>query len=94
MRLVLAISSGLALLFSTHIPAQTPGGEWLSYNKDFSGQRFSTLDQITPDNAPQLGEVCRIQVDGPASFHSGLVMDDGVIYVATSRQTLALDALT
>ncbi len=86
---------GLSLvLLSSQAFTQTPGGEWLSYNKDLTGQRFSNLDQITPDNASQLGQVCRVQVDGPTSFHSGLVMDDGVIYVATSSQTLALDALT
>ena len=74
--------------------SQTPGGEWPTYNYNYEGQRFSPLQQITPDNAARLGQVCKVTVDGPTSFHSGLIVDDGVIYVATSRQTLALDALT
>src|SRR5690606_23109553 len=28
--------------------------EWLSYSGDYSGRRFSTLDQVTPDNVHQL----------------------------------------
>jgi len=83
----------LSLLYLTAL-AQTPGGDWPTYNYSYEGQRFSPLEQITPANASQLGQVCKVQVDGPTSFHSGLVVDDGVIYVATSRQTLALDALT
>jgi len=83
-----------ALCFCPVVVAQTPGGEWPSYNYNYEGQRFSPLDQINVDNASQLGQVCKIQVDGPTSLHSGLVVSDGVIYIATSRQTLALDALT
>jgi len=83
-----------ALCFCPVVFAQTPGGEWPSYNYNYEGQRFSPLDQINVDNASQLGQVCKIQVDGPTSLHSGLVVSDGVIYIATSRQTLALDALT
>ena len=72
----------------------TPGAEWLSYNKGLDGHRYSPLKQITVDNANQLGEVCRVQIDGPASFHAGLIVDDGVIYTDTARQTVALDATT
>lgn len=72
----------------------TPGAEWLSYNNRLDGQRFSPLKEITPQNAKQLGEVCRVQIDGPTSFHSGLIVIDGVIYTGTGRQTVAIDATT
>jgi alcohol dehydrogenase (cytochrome c) len=42
----------------------------------------------------QLGEVCRVQVDGPTSFHAGFVVVDGVLYTATGRNTFAIDAAT
>lgn len=72
----------------------TPGSQWLSNNNRLDGQRFSPLKQITPANARQLGEVCRIQVDGPTTFHAGLLAIDGVIYTNTGRETVALDAAT
>jgi PQQ-dependent dehydrogenase (methanol/ethanol family) len=72
----------------------TPGVQWPSYNNRLNGQRYSPLKQVTPGNAAQLGEVCRVQIDGPTSFHSGLVVVDGVIYTNTGRETVALDATT
>ena len=69
-----------------------PATDWLTYNNGLKSQRFSHLEQINRDNISQLGEVCRVQIDGPASFHAGLVVDDGVIYTATARETVALDA--
>jgi PQQ-dependent dehydrogenase (methanol/ethanol family) len=72
----------------------TPGSQWLTYNNRLDGQRYSPLKQITPANAAQLGEVCRVQIDGPTSFHAGLIVVDGVIYTNTGRHTVALDAAT
>lgn len=43
----------------------SPGAQWLGYNNHLDGQRFSPLQEITPANARQLGEVCRVQLDGP-----------------------------
>ena len=72
----------------------TPGSQWLSVNNRLDGQRFSPLKEITPANAAQLGEVCRLQIDGPTSYHAGLVVVGGVIYTNTGRETVALDAAT
>ena len=72
----------------------TPGVQWPSYNNRLNGQRYSPLKQVTPENAAQLGEVCRVQIDGPTSYHSGLVVVDGVIYTNTGAETVALDATT
>ena len=71
-----------------------PGGEWLSYNNGLHGQRYSPLKQIGPGNAARLGEVCRVQIDGPSSFHAGLVVQGDTLYTATPRETVALDATT
>jgi alcohol dehydrogenase (cytochrome c) len=72
----------------------TPGSQWLSINNRLDGQRFSPLEQITPANAAHLHEICRLQIDGPTTFHAGLVVVDGVIYTNTGRQTVAIDATT
>ena len=34
----------------TQLIAQPPGANWLSYNGDFTGRRFSSLSQIKPEN--------------------------------------------
>ncbi len=91
---------GLAVLLAGTIAGicsaqeATPGAQWLSYNNQLDGQRFSPLKEITPTNAAQLGEVCRVQIDGPTSLHSDLIVVDGIIYTGTGRETVALDATT
>ena len=81
-------------LFASHALAQSTTTEWLSYNNSLEGQRFSHLSEINTANASQLGEVCRVQIDGPASFHAGLIVSGGLIYTNTSRMTVAIDAQT
>jgi glucose dehydrogenase len=95
-RIVLPLFTTCALIAALPSGAQesTPGSQWLSFNNRLDGQRFSPLKEITPVNASQLGEVCRVQIDGPTTFHAGLVVVDGVIYTNTGRETVAIDAAT
>jgi alcohol dehydrogenase (cytochrome c) len=96
MRFALCLTSAclLSALASAQTQETTPGAQWLSYNNRLDGQRYSPLKEITPQNASQLGEVCRVQVDGPTSFHAGFVVVDGVLYTTTGRNTFAIDAAT
>ncbi len=95
-RLAVCLSAAAALTAIAPAGAQeaTPGSQWLSINNRLDGQRFSPLKEITPANAAQLGEVCRSQIDGPTTFHAGLIVTDGVIYTNTGRETVAVDAAT
>jgi PQQ-dependent dehydrogenase (methanol/ethanol family) len=95
-RLTLCLSAACAALALAPVHAQdaTPGSQWLSYNNRLDGQRYSPLKEITAANASQLGEVCRVQIDGPTTFHAGFVVVDGVIYTNTGRYTVAIDATT
>src|SRR6478752_1508077 len=78
----------------TQLIAQPPGANWLSYNGDFTGRRFSSLSQIKPENVAQL----RAQW----VFHSGNsnrmevtpVVANGVMFVTSANDTYALDART
>jgi PQQ-dependent dehydrogenase (methanol/ethanol family) len=70
------------------------GLQWPNYNFKLNGQRYSALDQINTNTVGQLGEICRVQVDGPTSFTAGLIVVDGTIYTTTSAETVALDATT
>ena len=70
-------------------PADT---NWLSYNGTVNGQRYSSLEQITPANVTSLTEVCRLPVDESGTFQPGIVQIDGVLYLTTAHDTLAVDA--
>ncbi len=96
MKSFLGMAACLALAWSATAVAQhaTPGAQWLSFNDRLDGQRFSPLKQITPANAARLHEVCRVDVDGAATFEAGLLVDNGVIYTDTARETVAIDATT
>jgi alcohol dehydrogenase (cytochrome c) len=91
---------GVVGLFCLFLPLgaalaqDAPGGEWLSYNKGLHGQRYSPLKQITAANAARLGQVCRVQIDGPGSYHGGLIVQGNTLFTATPRETVALDATT
>ncbi len=72
----------------------TADAEWPMYNKEYDGQRYSTLDQINTDNVGALREVCRVRVDKGVSFHSGPIVVNGIMYVTTDLITEAINPVT
>lgn len=70
------------------------GANWISYNGDYSGRRYSSLDQV---NAANVGQMRAQWV-----FHSpvGSVLEatpavvDGIMFVTAANDTFALDART
>ena len=67
-------------------------GDWLYYNLSLSGQRYSTLRQITPQNAHRLTPKCIFQTGEIGSFQSSPIVRKGRMYVTTAHRTYALDA--
>jgi alcohol dehydrogenase (cytochrome c) len=67
---------------------------WLMYNKSFSGQRYSALDQINRRNAKDLAPVCLFQAGEVGAFQTSPVVFRGVMYVTTKFTTFAMDAAT
>ena len=68
--------------------------DWLVHNHDYSGTRYSPLDQITAANASRLGAVCIFQVGQPDNFQTNPIVYDGTMFVTTRTSTMALDAAT
>ncbi len=66
-------------------------GGWPSFNRLLDGNRFSGLDQINTETVGELREVCRVPVDQPGPFSSGIVLVDGRIYVSTAYAVTAVD---
>jgi alcohol dehydrogenase (cytochrome c) len=75
----------------------TPGTDsWPSYNGDYSGRRFSTLDKITASNvdALTLAWVFRLNAQGAGAIKGTPLQINGVIYLTAPDHVWALDART
>ena len=68
--------------------------DWLRYNGDLRGQRYSALSQISAENAGQLAPKCIFQTGETGAFQASPIVRAGKLYITTSRRTYALDAAT
>jgi alcohol dehydrogenase (cytochrome c) len=72
--------------------AKPPAENWPSYNGDYTGRRYSALDQINPSNVEQL----RAQWVFHSRNHSRLevtpVVINGLMIVTSANHAIALDA--
>ena len=76
------------------LTAQPVGANWLSYNGDYSGRRFSNLAQITPENVSQLRAQWVFHVRETSGLEVTPVVYDGVMFVTSGNDAFALDART
>src|SRR5439155_19735480 len=65
---------------------------WPTYHGDYSGQRHSTLTQITPANVGQLTLAWAFQTGQPQQIKSTPIVVNGILYVTTPDNLWALDA--
>ncbi len=89
----------LPMLLLATSPAPAAEGEWRYYGNDPGGQRFSNLDQLTPENVAGLERawVYRTQQGGPAvpGLQVTPLMVGGSLYICTPYNVvIALDAET
>lgn len=68
--------------------------DWLVHNHNYSGTRYSSLDQITAANASRLAPVCIFQVGALDNFQTNPIVYHGTMFVTTRTSTIALDAAT
>ncbi|MGC1905341.1 MAG: PQQ-dependent dehydrogenase, methanol/ethanol family [Candidatus Acidiferrum sp.] len=72
-----------------------PAGEnWLSYHGDYSGRRFSNLEQITPANVSQLKAQWVFHVRDASDMEVTPVVVGGIMFVTVQNDAYALDART
>ncbi|HEY7617143.1 MAG TPA: PQQ-binding-like beta-propeller repeat protein, partial [Terriglobales bacterium] len=74
--------------------SQPPGANWLSYNGDFSGQRYSSLSQITVSNVAQLRAQWVFHAPNSDRLEVTPVVVNGIMFVTAANDTYALDART
>jgi alcohol dehydrogenase (cytochrome c) len=68
--------------------------DWLSYNGDHTGRRYSTLTEITPANASQLKAKWVFHSRDAGALEVTPVVAAGVMFVTGANDAYALDAAT
>lgn len=67
---------------------------WLYATHDYSGRRYVPLDQINARNVGDLQPVCAYQAGDLRAFHTNPLVYQGVMYLTTRYEALAIDART
>jgi len=76
------------------LTAQPTGKDWLSYNGDYSGRRFSSLDQINSKNVSSLRAQWVFHAPNSDSLEVTPVVVNGLMFVTSANDAYALDAQT
>lgn len=69
-------------------------GDWPSYNRTPSSQRYSPLNQITTKNVGQLKVLCAYDLHEFTSFESSLIMVDGALIGTSEYDIFSLNPAT
>src|SRR5262247_4645871 len=68
---------------------------WLTHSGNYNSQRYSTLSQITPENAKNLDLQWIFQARSLEKFEATPLVVDGIMYtVSAPNDVIALDAVT
>lgn len=67
---------------------------WLYASKDYAGQRFVDLKQITPANAGRLRAVCIYRSNTAGATQTNPLVYQGILYFTIDQATVAIDAAT
>ncbi|HTP34041.1 MAG TPA: PQQ-dependent dehydrogenase, methanol/ethanol family [Candidatus Acidoferrales bacterium] len=101
MRLCFCLLAPALLLAQVQVPferiraADQEPGNWLTYSRDYSGRRYSPLDQVNTGNVNRLHVAWMRQVDETDTVETSPIVVDGTLYVTEPPGTVeALDGVT
>jgi alcohol dehydrogenase (cytochrome c) len=69
-------------------------GDWPMFNRNYEGNRYSPLAQLTAANAAQLQAVCIFQTGATGAFQSSPVFYNGIGFITTAHEVQAFDGAT
>ena len=69
-------------------------GDWPSFNRTLTSERYAPFDQINRSNVARLKELCVYDFNVSTGFEPGLIMIGRTMYATTDKEILALDAET
>jgi alcohol dehydrogenase (cytochrome c) len=79
-------------IHSDDLLAQPLAGNWLSYNGDYSGRRYSSLSEINKNNLAQLRAAWVFHAHNSSRLEVTPVVANGMMFVTASNDAFALDA--
>ena len=101
MKTLVWLFGAATLLAQTNVPferiryADKEPHNWLSYSRDYTGQRYSPLDQINAANVGKLRMAWMRQVDELDAFETSPIVVDGTLFITAPPNLVeALDAAT
>jgi glucose dehydrogenase len=89
-----ATISAVIDVLSEQLLVQPPGANWLSYNGDYTGRRFSSLSEITPADVTNLRAEWILHARDANELEVTPVVVDGIMFVTSTNDAFALDART
>src|SRR5580692_8387495 len=95
--LILSLTTAISaqVTFNRILNSSKEPQNWLTYSGDYSGHRFSTLDQINVDNVKSLVAKWVYQTAATGKFETTPLVVDGILYgTAPDDRAFALDART
>jgi alcohol dehydrogenase (cytochrome c) len=87
-------SAALLNVLPAELAARPPGPNWLSYNGDFTGRRYSSLSEIKAANVGQLRAQWVFHSPNSNRLEVTPVVVNGIMFVTSANDTYALDART
>ena len=70
---------------------EADNADWTYVDHDFSGTRYSPLNQITAENVNQLAKVCSYTFPEKVPSETAPIVSAGVLYATSNHYTVALD---
>ena len=93
--LPLAAQQPFQVPFERIVNADREPGNWLSYSRDYTGQRYSTLDRINTENVSRLRVAWVHQAQERDVVETSPIVVDGIMYITEPPDVVkALDAAT
>src|SRR5690348_6389843 len=86
--------AALALTPVAEVVTDVNAGDWPSYNRTLTSERYAQLSQINTENASKLKVLCTYDVGQFAAFASGLIMVEGALIGTTEFDIFSLDPAT
>jgi len=83
---------GFALAAGAIAAAQSGADGWTTYHGDYTGQRHSSLTQITPANVHQVALAWAFATGQPAQIKATPILANGVVYITSPDHVWAIDA--
>ena len=74
------------------VAAQSGADLWSTYHGDYTGQRHSSLTQITPANVHQVTLAWAFATGQPAQIKATPILANGVVYITSPDHVWAIDA--